>query len=114
MQFLQRTINKVPNGFIYLDAAATTPVEPCVVAVMLRYLDANGLFANPSATAHDLGLAAEAEIQKARRQIAENLGCESREVVFTSGATEANNLALQGIAHANSDKGRHILGACPT
>ncbi|MFM8332260.1 MAG: cysteine desulfurase family protein [Candidatus Methylumidiphilus sp.] len=99
----------MPTGFAYLDAAATTPVEPGVVAVMLRYLYADGLYANPSATAHDFGLAAEAAINQARRDIADALRCEPREIIFTSGATEANNLALQGIAHAHAAKGRHLI-----
>jgi cysteine desulfurase len=93
---------------VYLDYAATTPVDPRVAALMSEYLTQHGACGNPS-SAHAYGRAAAARIAQAREQVAALLGVSAAEIVFTSGATEANNLALLGYARANADRGRHLV-----
>jgi cysteine desulfurase len=93
---------------IYLDYAATTPVDPRVAEAMSGCLTLGGDFGNPS-SAHVFGAAAAARIAAAREQIAAFIGADPAEIVFTSGATESNNLAILGCARANADRGRHIL-----
>ena len=93
---------------IYLDYAATTPVDPRVAAEMQRYLTVDALFANPSSP-HALGRLAAKAIEKARAQAAELLEADSQEIIWTSGATESNNLAIQGAAYAMNHRGRHII-----
>ncbi|MDF2940767.1 MAG: iscS [Gammaproteobacteria bacterium] len=95
---------------IYLDYAATTPVDPAVIQKMRESLEQD--FAN-AASQYFYGLAVSEHIETARQQIADCINAEPREIVFTSGATEANNLAIQGIARAYQDKGRHII-TCQT
>ena len=90
---------------IYLDYNATTPLLPEVVDAMLPYL--RGHFGNPSSS-HALGRAAHAAVERAREQVAALLGCDGDEVVFTSGGTESNNLAIRGVTHALPDR-RHVL-----
>lgn len=97
---------------IYLDYAATTPVDPRVVEVMLRCLGPQGLFANAAST-HALGRAAARQVELARAQLATLIGAEPEEIVFTSGATEANNLAIRGVAQFQRGRGRHIV-TCKT
>jgi cysteine desulfurase len=94
---------------VYLDYAATTPVRPEVLEVMLPYLTAQS-FGNPS-SAHRFGRAARAGIEQARRQIAESLGAEPSQVVFTSGGTEADNLGIVGAALAARDRGGRMCVA---
>ena len=94
---------------IYLDYAATTPIDPQVVEEMKKYLGIEGVFGNPASIQHSLGLQAEKAVEKARADIAACLNCKPNEIIFTSGATEANNLALKGIAYANKHKGKHII-----
>ncbi|NOQ36002.1 MAG: aminotransferase class V-fold PLP-dependent enzyme [Methylococcaceae bacterium] len=96
---------------VYLDYAATTPIAPQVIEVMTHYLGINDIFANPSSTQHSLGLQAEQAVENARTDIARCLNCNAKDIVFTSGATEANNLAIKGIAYANQHKGKHIITA---
>lgn len=91
---------------IYLDHNATTPVDPRVRAAMLPYLDE--LFGNPSSVEHEHGHAAGQAIDKAREQVAASIGARANEVIFTGGCTEANNIAILGVARANPDK-RHII-----
>lgn len=91
---------------IYLDYAATTPVAPEVVDAMLPYL--TGQFGNASSL-HSFGQETKAAIEDARDVLAYTLGARPQEIVFTSGGTESNNLALKGIAYANQHKGRHII-----
>ncbi len=91
---------------IYLDYNATTPVDPRVRAAMLPYL--GDQFGNPSST-HMFGRSAWAAVERARRQVADLLGCEPAEVLFTSGGSESDNLAIQGIAFAGRARGRHIV-----
>ena len=95
---------------LYLDYAATTPVDPAVAAAMSGCLTASGDFGNPS-SAHALGAVAAARIAQARAQVAALLGASAEEIVFTSGATESDNLAILGVARANADRGRHVLTA---
>jgi cysteine desulfurase len=94
---------------VYLDYAATTPVDPLVAARMAQCLTLEGTFGNPSSDSHAYGEAAARLVEAARAQVACAVGAEPCEVVWTSGATEANNLAIFGTAHYYRDTGRHIL-----
>ncbi|WLD57434.1 IscS subfamily cysteine desulfurase [Salinispirillum sp. LH 10-3-1] len=94
---------------IYLDYAATTPVDPRVAARMAECLTLEGNFANPASRSHLFGWQAEEAVEHARGQIATLLNCDAREIVWTSGATEADNLALKGVAYARQDDGKHIV-----
>ncbi|OCG72374.1 cysteine desulfurase IscS [Gilliamella sp. Nev6-6] len=98
---------------IYMDYAATTPVDPRVAEKMMQYLTPNGIFGNPASRSHKFGWQAEEAVDIARNQIADLIGADSREIVFTSGATEADNLAIKGAAHFNQAKGKHII-TCKT
>jgi cysteine desulfurase len=97
------------NASVYLDYAATTPVDPRVAEVMSRHLTQEGIFANPASRSHMLGWQAEQVVEMARRQVAELIGADPREIVWTSGATEADNLALTGFMRANRARGRHLV-----
>ncbi len=94
---------------LYFDYAATTPVDPRVAAEMVACLTMDGNFANPASRSHVYGWRAEAAVEQARRQVADLLGADPREIVWTSGATEANNLALKGAAQTLRERGRHIV-----
>jgi cysteine desulfurase len=94
---------------IYLDYAATTPVDPLVAAVMNECLTAEGDFANPASITHEAGRRARARVEAARAEVAALVGAAPSEIVFTSGATESNNLAILGVARANVDRGRHLI-----
>jgi cysteine desulfurase len=94
---------------IYLDYMATTPVDPSVCEKMMACLTASGTFGNPASTSHAYGWEAKELVQEARGQIAELIQADPREIIFTSGATEANNLALKGAASFYERKGRHII-----
>ena len=98
---------------IYMDYAATTPVDPRVAEKMMQYLTPDGVFGNPASRSHKFGWQAEEAVDIARNQIADLIGADSREIVFTSGATEADNLAIKGAAHFNHAKGKHII-TCKT
>ena len=94
---------------IYLDYAATTPVDPAVAEKMIACLTMDGNFANPASRSHVYGWKAEEAAENARRQVADLVGADPREIVWTSGATESNNLAIKGMAHALSARGRHLI-----
>jgi cysteine desulfurase len=92
---------------IYLDYAATTPVDPRVAQHMLVYMTEK--FGNPASSSHAYGQDAAFAVERARVQVAALVGAAARDIVWTSGATESNNLALKGAAHANRAKGRHLV-----
>lgn len=94
---------------IYLDYAATTPVDERVAARMAEYLTRDGVFGNPASRSHRFGRHAEAAVERARRQVADLIGCEPEELVWTSGATESNNLAIKGVIEARPDSRRHVV-----
>jgi cysteine desulfurase len=96
------------NSLIYLDYAATTPVDPRVADKMMRYLTPSGAFGNASST-HAAGQAAKKAVDDARAQVASVIHAEPSEMVWTSGATESNNLALKGAAALYQRKGKHII-----
>jgi cysteine desulfurase len=98
---------------IYLDYSATTPVDPRVADKLCRYLTLDGDFGNPASRSHTFGWTAEAAVEEARAQVAALIGADAKEIVWTSGATEANNLALKGVAHFYSKKGKHLV-TCKT
>lgn len=95
------------NFPIYMDYHATTPVDPRVVDVMLPYLTRE--FGNPSSRHHAYGWHAQKAVEDSRASVARLLGCETDEIIFTSGCTEGNNLALKGVAEVYRQKGRHIV-----
>lgn len=94
---------------VYLDYAATTPVDPEVITAMSECLGLDGVFGNPASRSHLYGWLAEEKAESARRQVADLLHADPREIIWTSGATEANNLALKGAAQARRSRGRHII-----
>jgi cysteine desulfurase len=94
---------------IYFDYSATTPVDPRVAEKMADCLTNDGNFGNPASRSHAYGWEAEAAVEEARGQIAGLLNADPREIVWTSGATEANNLAIKGCAHFNQKKGKHVI-----
>lgn len=94
---------------IYLDYSATTPVDPRVAEKMMACLTTDGVFGNPASRSHMFGWKAEEAVENARRQVADLLNADPREIVWTSGATESNNLAIKGAAHFYSKKGKHII-----
>lgn len=94
---------------IYLDYAATCPVDPRVAEKMINSLTLDGNFANPASRSHKYGWQAEEAVDIARNQIAELVNADAREIVFTSGATESDNLAIKGVALAYQNKGKHLI-----
>jgi len=98
---------------IYLDYSATTPVDPRVADKMCSYLTLDGDFGNPASRSHAFGWRAEEAVEAARADVAALIGADPKEIVWTSGATEADNLALKGAAHFYSKKGKHLI-TCKT
>ena len=96
-----------PHFPIYMDYGATTPCDPRVVDAMIPWLREH--FGNPASRSHAWGWEAEAAVEKAREQVAALIHADTREIVWTSGATESNNLAIKGAAHFYSDRGKHIV-----
>ena len=100
-------MDMTPHFPIYLDYAATTPVDPRVVDAMIPWLREH--FGNPASRSHAWGWEAEEAVEKARVQVADLIGADPREIVWTSGATESINLALKGAAHFYQGKGKHLI-----
>src|SRR5450631_2124996 len=94
---------------VYLDHASTTPVDARVAARMAEVLNSDTEFGNPAAVSHDYGDVANALVEQARCQVAAAVGAAAAEVIWTSGATEANNLAIFGVAQYYRERGRHII-----
>ena len=94
---------------IYLDYSATTPVDERVAELMAGYLTIDGKFGNPASRSHKYGWEAEEAVEKARQQVADLINADPREIVWTSGATESDNLAIKGAAHFYRKKGKHIV-----
>jgi cysteine desulfurase len=95
------------NKPIYLDYSATTPVDPRVVAKMIPFLSEQ--FGNPASRSHEFGWTAEAAVEAARQQVAQLVNADPKEIVWTSGATESDNLAITGAAHFHQGKGKHLI-----
>ncbi|HET8694598.1 MAG: IscS subfamily cysteine desulfurase [Burkholderiales bacterium] len=100
-------MDMTPHFPIYMDYGATTPCDPRVVDAMIPWLREH--FGNPASRTHAYGWEAEEAVEKARTQVAELIGADPREIVWTSGATESNNLALKGAAHFYQSRGKHII-----
>ncbi|PSF09400.1 IscS subfamily cysteine desulfurase [Marinobacter halophilus] len=95
---------------VYLDYAATTPVDPSVADEMMKFLTPDGVFGNPASRSHGYGWQAEAAVENARRQVAELIHADPREIVWTSGATESDNLAIKGVVgQCSKARGGHIV-----
>ena len=115
-----KTLTSMTATPLYLDYAATTPVDPQVAELMIRHLTADGIFGNPGSHGHAFGWAAQQAIEQAREQVAELIHAEPREIIWTSGATESNNLAIKGLlsrqqsGHIVTSKTEHkaVLDPC--
>jgi len=94
---------------IYLDYSATTPIDERVAARMAEYLTIDGQYGNPASRSHEFGWKAEQAVDLARQQVADLINADPREIVWTSGATESDNLAIKGAAHFYRKKGNHII-----
>ena len=94
---------------IYLDYLSTTPVDPRVVAAMTACMSTEGVYGNAASRSHVFGWQAEEAVENARSQVAELINADPREIVWTSGATESDNLAIKGVAHFYHKKGKHIV-----
>ena len=97
------------NTPIYLDYAATTPVDPRVADAMIECLRPTGAHGNPSSAGHEYGRRARAIVEKARAQVAATIGAKPNAIVWTSGATESDNLAILGAARFHADRGKHLI-----
>lgn len=102
-----KEISRESSHPVYMDYSATTPVDPRVAEKMIPYLCEK--FGNPASNSHMYGWEAEAAVEEARSQVAALINADPREIVWTSGATEANNLALKGAAQFYKTKGKHII-----
>ena len=102
----KKSILNIP---IYLDYSATTPVDPRVAKKMSECLTIEGVFGNPASRSHTFGWESEKLVEQARKNVALLLNADHREIVWTSGATESNNLAIKGAAHFYKDKGNHLI-----
>ena len=98
---------------IYMDYSATTPVDPRVAEKMCQYLTPDGGFGNPASRSHKFGWEADDAVEEARRNVAALLNADPKDIVWTSGATESDNLAIKGVAHFYHKKGKHII-TCKT
>jgi cysteine desulfurase len=104
---LAKSLHDESGPPVYLDYSATTPVDPRVAAVMIPYITEH--FGNPASRSHPYGWTAEKAVENAREEVARLVGADPREIVWTSGATESNNLAIKGAANFYSGKGKHII-----
>ena len=100
-------MSQTPHFPVYMDYGATTPVDERVVQAMIPWLRQN--FGNPASRSHAWGWQAEEAVEKARAQVAALVGADPREIIWTSGATESDNLAIKGAAHYYKEKGRHLI-----
>ena len=98
---------------IYFDYAATTPVDPRVAEKMMQYMTLDGVFGNPASRSHMFGWQADDAVEQAREQVAALINADAKEIVWTSGATESDNLAIKGAARFNERRGKHII-TCKT
>jgi cysteine desulfurase len=94
---------------IYLDYASTTPADPRVVTKMQECLSLEGNYGNPASRSHEFGWKAEKAVEEARENVASLVNCDHREIIWTSGATESDNLAIKGAARFYRKKGNHII-----
>src|SRR5579863_3534275 len=99
--------NDIPHLPIYMDYSATTPVDPRVVDKMIPYLREQ--FGNPASRSHSYGWDAERAVEEARENVAALVNADPREIIWTSGATESDNLAIKGAAHFYKSKGKHVI-----
>ena len=97
------------TSLIYMDYSATTPVDPRVAEKMMQYLTPQGMFGNPASRSHAFGWDAEKAVDEARKEVAKTINADPREIDWTSGATESDNLAIKGAAHFNERRGKHII-----
>ncbi len=97
------------DNTIYLDYASTTPVDPRVASKMMEFLTVDGEFGNPASRSHRYGWKADEAVEEARSHVSNLVNCDPREIVWTSGATEADNLAIKGVARFYKNKGNHII-----
>ncbi|MDB5962344.1 MAG: IscS subfamily cysteine desulfurase, partial [Massilia sp.] len=104
---LEHSFVTAPHFPIYMDYSATTPIDPRVADKMIPYLREQ--FGNPASRSHMYGWTAEAAVEEARAEVAKLVGADPREIIWTSGATESNNLALKGAAQFYKTKGKHII-----
>ena len=106
---IEQSFVTAPHFPIYMDYSATTPIDPRVADKMIPYLREQ--FGNPASRSHMYGWSAEAAVEEARANVAALVGAAPREIIWTSGATESNNLALKGAAHFYKSKGNHMAKA---
>ena len=104
---IEQSFATAPHFPIYMDYSATTPIDPRVADKMIPFLREQ--FGNPASRSHAYGWSAEAAVEEARAQVADLVGADPREIIWTSGATESNNLALKGAAQFYKSKGKHII-----
>jgi cysteine desulfurase len=104
---IEQSFQTAPHFPIYMDYSATTPIDPRVADKMIPFLREQ--FGNPASRSHAYGWSAEAAVEEARVQVAKLVGADPREIIWTSGATESNNLAIKGAAHFYKSKGKHII-----
>jgi len=104
-----KKINSTLNIPIYLDYSSTTPVDKRVAKKMSECLTLDGAFGNPASRSHSFGWDSDHLIKEARENVSKLIKCDTREIVWTSGATESNNLAIKGAAHFYKSKGNHLI-----